>query len=330
MADEYENLRERLTLPVPPPPPGLAAEIKNQIPDLASSTPADASLSDHPALWKLAASVLMIFGFTYIAARMFLAAREEQQFAARMQEPPAAVARSASDEKLADGALAEPPQDSAVFADRSGYASPAAIPRPMSPPRPLAARSPRREKSETTAVRERATVADTASSNDDGAEKARRDTSGVQAEDTAAAEEIAMAAPPAASAPAPASVAPVMAETVTQDGAAAPPATASQRASRFGNQQTKAVAEPLRTTCVEPRVEGDRSGVVVVRFTIAAEGSVNDVNVLKGVSKEIDAAVTDAVKQWKYARGDAATTIEVGVPFGNSGACSSTNRPSHP
>lgn len=106
-SDNHDEIRRRLSsVPAAQPPADLAAKIKAEIPqDLRVIEEPAGSRSDRAALWRLAASVLMIFGFAYVAARTYLESRVAERTA--LSRVPAAVsapaeeARSASNETIA-------------------------------------------------------------------------------------------------------------------------------------------------------------------------------------------------------------------------------------
>lgn len=107
-SDNHDEIRRRLSsVPAAKPPADLASKIKAEIPqDLRVIEEQGAgSRSDRAALWRLAASVLMIFGFAYVAARTYLESRVAERTA--LSRVPAAVSapaeesRSASNETVA-------------------------------------------------------------------------------------------------------------------------------------------------------------------------------------------------------------------------------------
>lgn len=302
MSDERtDELRQRLTVDVPPPPAGLAERIKAEIPaDLKQKVEKSqgASLNDHPAAWRLAASVLMIFGFTYIAARTYLASRSERAIVT-VQESAPAIARSASEERL-------PAQ--AIEAGGSGDADmqAAAPPPPPMADRPLpaaprtkslaVAEAPSRHASNA-ALRERDYSPEPASPDLAAAQrsevKSDHDAAQIAADrtdDRAGAVAMAPAPPP------PASVAEAPAESSARS--VMQKSAAKTEAATTAHATTPAIIE--RKPFVLGEKDAATRGEVHARVTVDANGRVRDVRVIAGVSRTVDRAVIESLTKWRF------------------------------
>jgi TonB family protein len=312
--EKFDRFREQLTVPVPPPPADLAAKLKGEIPDLraTASSARGASFSDHPALWRLAASVIMIFGFTYIAVRMFLLSSNDHTFMAEMKSAPEPVAHSASDSRLPDGALAEAPQENiALSADDAAQSQPSAPPMAAAKPatRPRMAVAQRSDRGQ---ARDLAANEET---------RRERDTT----TNYAYAPEVAAAAPPPPPPAAAPSAAAAPADAASAEGRIAEGERANQlrpqvtaKASRQLAGATEKKKELARVDCVEPKLAKRVSGVVVVSFEVGKDGSVSDVKVLRGLDARTDAAVIAAVEKWKYSAQPEPTSKTVAINAGRA------------
>ena len=331
MSDQHlDRMRQRLTVPAPPPPADLAAKIKADIPDLSKKRTAEgASLSDHPAMWRLAASIIMIFGFSYIAARSYMNLRTEKAFAARMRgDQPQAVAHSASDERLRDGALAEPP----------------AAPQPLVAAKESAAPdnqlslADRRDRDIQESVSggvvggvEGGVMHDQSTGN--SAAAARPAPATAQAEDDESFafsrepevmadlekknESTRLAAsapppPPAAAAPAGATaaagpeevarVAPPVATQATAESRAPQPSRAKVAFRTETSSDAAAAPAPRAISRKMPNLSSWRrqSGTFVAEVTVDAAGAVSTVRLVSGISRDVDRAFITAMQQWRY------------------------------
>jgi hypothetical protein len=92
------------------PPDDLLARLKNDIPDhdtlRRSDEPRGAGLDDHPAAWRLAASVLMLFGFANVGARIFHESRHDRY----ASYPPSYAATATRQKAAAEEPLEMPMQ----------------------------------------------------------------------------------------------------------------------------------------------------------------------------------------------------------------------------
>lgn len=324
MTSEHEEIRRRLAA-VPPatPPPDLADKIKAAIPaDLARSAKRRDD-GNRAAWWRMAASVLMLFGFTYIAMRTYLESRAYEN--AKVATPPViaveepvATAASSTSVAGADRELKDELRHDELLA-MSEEAAPAPQPTTVAqakPDRRLRSLSPRASRDEVASVEE-AAAPPAFSPEPEREEKYKEE------DDTAAeAAPIAAAAPPpppqaAAAAPAPASRA---------EGAAAP---RGQRLAAKGVAADSAVAQKRSDLAVIERVEPeipetllerDIRGTIWLHVEVDRSGSVTRVRLIRGVHDEIDEAYLNAIRRWKFApagkeeRGTREVTIRIDYP----------------
>jgi hypothetical protein len=104
---ELERLRrqfgseEKIT-----PPEDLLARLKSDIPEGESlrrhEEERGTGLSDHPAAWRLAASVLMLFGFAFVAARIYLESRHDRYASYPATYAAPVATRNAADQGTVD------------------------------------------------------------------------------------------------------------------------------------------------------------------------------------------------------------------------------------
>lgn len=306
------------------PPEDLLAALKKDIPDAETlkrrNSARGAGLDDHPAAWRLAASVLMIFGFAYIGARIFLESRS-----AKVATYPPVYSELDRSRAAAAPATAEnaPAANQVATAERSdlkslGYvaqpqAQASGEPHRFAPPSAPTPKPSVQRQQKIAAVEPSDELAE--SSFDKMNEVKKESGNAAKPAETVAESRAVTAAAPVA-APPPASVA-----------EAAPPQAAGGIAGRAKSDSDAAFAQTRRAAREEAQrddriytVGGDVHAPVLVHdvpvqitrsesrglraevtadFTLRADGSIEDV-VLHGDNRHLRGRIVEAIRRREY------------------------------
>jgi hypothetical protein len=306
-SERHEEIRKRLAgMPAPQPPPDLAQKIKAEIPKDLSARVAAAPdrRKDRSAMWRMAASILMLFGFAFIATKTYVESRVAEKVAvSAAPEPMVApeVSRSVSSDRVAaaEKSVLEEQRREALLDLASELPPPPAPP----PPPQASASSPRRNASYRDEEQRRQATTD-----DSFAFDAVQETV-IAGEATGASPTEAEEVSVTASAP---RVETAQASTSRPDSAAAAapaapaPAAAPQEGVAFS--RAKAVRkrdEPKLLQKSSPRLaekkEADSTGQMVFEVDVDRRGRVTEVRTITTFNREISEAYAKAIRDWKFA-----------------------------